>query len=50
VLVVVRHGRVSRRSLAALDRLHRTWPDVEVNAVLVGTPPHGDTYAYYGSG
>jgi Mrp family chromosome partitioning ATPase len=50
VLIVVRHGRVSRRSLAALNRLHRTWPEVDVNAVLVGTPPHGDTYAYYGAG
>ena len=50
VLIVVRHGRVSRRSLIALTRLHRSWPDVELAAVLVGTPRHEDSYAYYGAG
>ena len=50
VLVVVRHGRVSRRSLNALTRLHRNWPDVQLAAVLVGTPRHEDSYAYYGAG
>ena len=50
VLIVVRHGRVSRRSLTALTRLHRSWPDVQVAAVLVGTPRHEDSYAYYGAG
>jgi len=50
VLIVVRHGRVSRRSLNALTRLHRNWPDVQLAAVLVGTPRHEDAYAYYGGG
>jgi Mrp family chromosome partitioning ATPase/capsular polysaccharide biosynthesis protein len=50
VLIVVRHGRVSRRSLNALTRLHRNWPDVQLAAVLVGTPRHEDSYAYYGTG
>jgi Mrp family chromosome partitioning ATPase len=49
VLIVVRHGRVSRRSLNALTRLHRSWPDVQLVAVLVGTPRHEDSYAYYGN-
>ena len=49
VLIVVRHGRVSRRSLNALTRLHRNWPDVQLVAVLVGTPRHEDSYAYYGN-
>jgi Mrp family chromosome partitioning ATPase len=47
VLVVVRHGRVSRRSLASLTRLYRSWPGVRVNAVLVDTP-RGEGYSYYG--
>jgi succinoglycan biosynthesis transport protein ExoP len=50
VLIVVRHGRVSRRSLNALTRLHRRWPEVQLAAVLVGTPRHEDSYAYYGTG
>ena len=47
VLLVVRHGRVSRRNLQSLRRLHRTWPDVDVQAVLVGVPTDGSTYSYY---
>jgi len=50
VLIVVRHGRVSRRTLNALTRLHRNWPDVQLAAVLVGTPRHEDAYPYYGLG
>lgn len=46
VIVVVRHGRVSRRSLTALGRLHRSWEDVKTNAVLVGVPRQ-ETYSYY---
>jgi Mrp family chromosome partitioning ATPase len=46
VIVVVRHGRASRRSLTALNRLHRGWADVKTNAVLVGVPRQ-DTYSYY---
>jgi Mrp family chromosome partitioning ATPase len=46
VIVVVRHGRVTRRSLSALNRLHRGWHDVKTNAVLVGVPRQ-DSYSYY---
>ena len=49
VLVVVRHGRVSRRSLGALTRMYRSWPGVRVNAVLVDAPRH-EGYSYYGGG
>jgi Mrp family chromosome partitioning ATPase len=47
VVVVVRHGRVTRRSLAALSRLHRGWGGVKKNAVLVGVPRQ-ESYSYYG--
>jgi Mrp family chromosome partitioning ATPase len=47
VLLVVRHGRVSRRDLQSLHRLHRTWPEVDVQAVMVGVPTDGSTYSYY---
>jgi Mrp family chromosome partitioning ATPase len=46
-LIVVRHGRVSRRNLAGLGRIHRRWAGVEVSAVLVGVPPDARTYEYY---
>jgi len=46
VIVVVRHGRVSRRSLTALSRLQRSWDNVKTGAVLVGVPRQ-DTYSYY---
>jgi Mrp family chromosome partitioning ATPase len=46
VLVVVRHGRVTRRGLVALSRLHRSWPQVKTSAVLVGVPRQ-DAYSYY---
>lgn len=46
VIVVVRHGRVTRRSLTALNRLHRSWVHVKTSAVLVGVPRQ-DTYSYY---
>jgi tyrosine-protein kinase len=46
VIVVVRHGRVSRRSLTALSRLQRGWDDVKTGAVLVGVPRQ-ETYSYY---
>lgn len=49
VLLVVRHGQVSRRNLEALHRLHRTWPEVGVQAVMVGVPADGSNYAYYSS-
>jgi Mrp family chromosome partitioning ATPase len=47
ILIVVRHGRVSRRTLNALTRLHRQWPEVQVAAILVGTPRHEESYTYY---
>jgi len=47
VLVVVRYGQASRRNLDALRRLHRTWPAVDIRAVMVDTPADGDTYTYY---
>jgi len=47
VLIVVRHGRVSRRNLAALTRIRRNWRSADVAAVLVGTPRHDEGYAYY---
>jgi Mrp family chromosome partitioning ATPase len=46
VIVVVRHGHASRRSLTALSRLHRSWAEVKTSAVLVGVPRQ-DTYSYY---
>jgi len=46
VMVVVRHGRATRRSLTALSRLHRSWPDIRKGAVLVGVPRQ-QTYSYY---
>jgi Mrp family chromosome partitioning ATPase len=46
VLIVVRQGRASRRSLTSLSRLVRRWPDVTVNAVLVDTA-NKDAYTYY---
>jgi Mrp family chromosome partitioning ATPase len=47
VVVVVRHGRATRRNLAALSRLHRGWGGVKKNAVLVGVPRQ-ESYSYYG--
>jgi polysaccharide biosynthesis transport protein len=46
VIVVVRHGRVTRRNLTALHRVHRGWQDVKTNAVLVGVPRQ-ESYSYY---
>ena len=48
VLIVVRHGRVSRRSLASLTRIQRNWTKPQMSAVLVGTPRHEEGYSYYG--
>jgi Mrp family chromosome partitioning ATPase len=47
VLVAVRYGRTSRRSLASLRRISRTWPDVDVQAVLVDKPAYDNPYSYY---
>jgi Mrp family chromosome partitioning ATPase len=48
VLIVVRHGRVSRRSLVSLTRVQRNWTTPQTSAVLVGTPRHEEGYSYYG--
>jgi Mrp family chromosome partitioning ATPase len=48
VLVVVRQGRVTQRSLRSLGRQARSWPAELAGAVLTDAP--GDEqYAYYGS-
>lgn len=49
VVVVVRHGRVSASSLAAFSRMHRSWPQTDTRAILVGAPRHADNYTYYTS-
>jgi Mrp family chromosome partitioning ATPase len=48
VLVVVRHGRISRRALASLGKLVRMWPTNRTSAVLVDTPRQESTTYYYG--
>jgi polysaccharide biosynthesis transport protein len=49
VLVVVRHGRVSQRSLRSLSRQARIWPAKLAGAVLTDAPPaKSQDYAYYG--
>jgi Mrp family chromosome partitioning ATPase len=49
VVVVVRQGRVTQRSLRSLSRQARTWPAEVAGAVLTDAPPGGEQYAYYGS-
>jgi tyrosine-protein kinase len=44
VLVVVRHGRVTRRSLHALGRQAESWRAEIVGAVITGSPAEGDEY------
>jgi Mrp family chromosome partitioning ATPase len=48
VLVVVRHGRVSQRSLRSLSRQARIWPAGVAGAVLTDAPASENDYAYYG--
>lgn len=48
VLIVVRHGRISRRALAALRKLANRWPTEQTSAVLVDTPRQESTTYYYG--
>lgn len=48
ILVVVRHGRISRRALGALGKLIRMWPTEKTSAVLVDTPRQESTTYYYG--
>jgi succinoglycan biosynthesis transport protein ExoP len=47
VLVVVRHGRVTRRSLVALSRQSEGWRAEIVGAVLTDSPSEEDEYHYY---
>jgi tyrosine-protein kinase len=49
VLVVVRQGRVTQRSLRSLSRQARTWPAEVAGAVLTDAPGGEEQYAYYGS-
>jgi Mrp family chromosome partitioning ATPase len=49
VLIVVRHGRVSQRSLRLLGQQARSWPAAVAGAVLTGAPPSEKKYAYYGT-
>jgi len=49
VLVVVRQGRVTQRSLRSLSRQARTWPAELTGAVLTDAPAGEEQYAYYGS-
>jgi polysaccharide biosynthesis transport protein len=47
VLVVVRHGRVTRRSLIALNRQSEGWRADIIGAVLTDSPSEEDEYYYY---
>jgi non-specific protein-tyrosine kinase len=49
VLVVVRHGRVTRRSLVSLSRQAEGWRSEIVGAVLTDSPSEEDEYYYYKS-
>jgi polysaccharide biosynthesis transport protein len=48
VLIVVRHGHVSQRSLRSLSRQSRIWPAEVAGAVLTDAPTSEKDYAYYG--
>lgn len=47
VLVVVRHGRVTRRSLQTLSRQAEGWRSEMIGAVITDSPPDSDEYYYY---
>lgn len=47
VLVVVRHGKVTRRSLLALNRQSQGWRAEIVGAVITDAPAEEDDYYYY---
>jgi succinoglycan biosynthesis transport protein ExoP len=47
VLIVVRQGRVSRRSLRTLSRQAQSWPAEFVGAVVTDAPQDEEHYAYY---
>jgi Mrp family chromosome partitioning ATPase len=48
VLIVVRHGRVSQRSLRLLSQQARTWPAAVAGAVLTDAPAR-EKDSYYGA-
>jgi polysaccharide biosynthesis transport protein len=47
VIAVVRHGRVTRRSLVALSRQADGWQTDIIGAVLTDAPPEEDEYYYH---
>ena len=47
VVVVVRQGRVSRRSLSSLSRQARSWQAEVAGAVLTDAPADDEQYGYY---
>ena len=47
VVGVVRYGKVTRRSLVALNRQAETWQTELVGAVITDAPPEEDDYYYY---
>lgn len=47
VLVVVRHGRVTRRSLQTLSRQAESWRAQIVGAVITDSPPESNDYYSY---
>lgn len=47
VVTVVRYGKVTRRSLLALNRQADTWQTDLVGAVITDAPPEEDDYYYY---
>ena len=49
IVVVVRQGRATRRSLQALSRQAQNWSAEVAGAVLTDAPPEGRAY-YYGAG
>lgn len=48
ILIVVRQGRITQRSLRALSRQMRGWEAEVAGVVLTDTPNTGDRYASYG--
>ncbi len=47
VLVVVRHGKVTRRSLLSLNRQSQGWRAEIIGAVITDAPAEEDDYYYY---
>jgi Mrp family chromosome partitioning ATPase len=49
VIVVVRHGHVTRRSLVMLSRQAETWQPEILGAVMTDSPAEENEYSYYKS-